>query len=39
MGNVGIALGGGRAFAAPAWLMLIVIVLAIVGARKLTKNK
>lgn len=31
MGNIGIAFGGGRAFSAPAWFVLLIIVLIIVG--------
>lgn len=38
MGSVGIALGGGKAFAAPAWLIMAVVVLAFIGAKKLIKK-
>jgi len=38
MGNVGIAFGGGKAFSAPAWFILLVAVLAVIGVKKLLKN-
>jgi|GEM_PF-5576270 hypothetical protein len=40
MGNVGIALGG-KAFSAPAWFILVIIGLAVIGinhAIKMVKN-
>lgn len=39
MGNVGIALGSGKAFAAPAWLVMAVAVLAYIGLKSLIKKK
>ncbi|SDD44916.1 hypothetical protein SAMN02799630_03409 [Paenibacillus sp. UNCCL117] len=41
MGNVGIALGGGKAFSAPAWFILVIIGLAVIGINHViqrTKN-
>ncbi|MFC3745722.1 hypothetical protein [Paenibacillus sp. GCM10012306] len=38
MGNVGIALGGGKAFSAPAWFILVLISLAVIGINHLIKR-
>ncbi|MHA2854209.1 hypothetical protein ACXZ7E_09480 [Paenibacillus lautus] len=38
MGNVGIALGGGKAFSAPAWFILILIGLAVIGINHVIKK-
>ncbi|WP_268794478.1 hypothetical protein [Paenibacillus sp. DMB20] len=38
MGNVGIALGGGKAFSAPAWFILVLICLAIIGINHVIKK-
>ncbi|WP_276614194.1 hypothetical protein [Paenibacillus favisporus] len=38
MGNVGIALGGGKAFSAPAWFILLIIGLAVFGINRLIKK-
>jgi hypothetical protein len=38
MGNVGIALGGGKAFSAPAWFILLIIYFAVIGINRLIKK-
>ena len=38
MGNVGIALGGGKAFSAPAWFILLIIYLAVIGIKYAIKK-
>ncbi|WP_281367035.1 hypothetical protein [Paenibacillus phytorum] len=38
MGNVEIALGGGKAFSAPAWFILVIIGFAVIGAKHLMKK-
>lgn len=38
MGNVGIALGGGKAFSAPAWFILVLIGLAVIGINQVIKK-
>ena len=38
MGNVGIALGGGKAFSAPAWFVLLIIGLAFIGIKHMIKK-
>lgn len=38
MDNVGIALGGGKAFSAPAWFILVLIVLAVIGIKHVIKK-
>lgn len=38
MGNVGIALGGGKAFSAPAWFILVIIGLAVIGLNYVIKR-
>ncbi|MDQ0192528.1 hypothetical protein [Paenibacillus wynnii] len=34
MGNIGIALGGGKAFSAPAWFILLILVFAVIGINR-----
>jgi hypothetical protein len=38
MGNVGIALGGGKAFSAPAWFILLIIGFAAIGINRVYKK-
>lgn len=38
MGNVGIALGSGKAFSAPAWFILLIIYFAVIGINCLIKK-
>ncbi|WDQ30465.1 hypothetical protein PTQ21_18680 [Paenibacillus marchantiae] len=38
MGNVGIALGGGKAFSAPALLVLLIIFFTIIGIGHILKK-
>ena len=38
MDNVGIALGGGKAFSAPAWFILVIIGFAIIGINHVVKK-
>jgi hypothetical protein len=38
MGNVGIALGDGKAFSAPAWFVLLIIYFAVIGISRLIKK-
>lgn len=38
MGNIGIALGGGKAFSAPAWFVLLIIVLSIIAISHMLKK-
>ncbi|WP_274520913.1 hypothetical protein [Paenibacillus alvei] len=38
MGNVGIAIGGGKAFYAPAWFILVIIGFAVIGLNHVIKR-
>ena len=38
MGNLGIALGSGKAFSAPAWFILLIISLAFIGFNHVIKK-
>jgi hypothetical protein len=38
MGNIGIVLGGGKAFSAPAWFILLIIGFTVIGINHAIKK-
>lgn len=39
MGNIGIALGAGKAFSAPAWFILVIMFFALSGIKHLIAKR